>query len=172
MNPMNMAGMNAGNPAMGGGMPMMNNGANGVQIRQPEEQEETNYESRLNTYIYGYFLKKGQWDLARALKNSGQQFEPEIVHPEGAMNGANDQNDTKDGIDKRPDDLPDIGGDDQSGTFLLSWFCPLLGHLLGTEEEQSGDIHCEGFRCYVTGMLLLSIWAVNSNISTATTKTA
>ena len=121
MNPMTMGAMNPGNPAMGGAMPMMNNGAGGAQMRQQEETEETNYESRLNTYIYGYFLKKGQWDLARSLKNSGEQFEPPLVHGEGNINGA-DNEDSKDNIDsKRPNDLPQVG-DEPGGSFLLNWF--------------------------------------------------
>ena len=121
MNPMAMGGMNPGNPTMGGGMPMMNNVANGAQIRQPDDHEETNYEARLNTYIYGYFLKKKQWDLARSLKNSGEVFEPPIVHGEGNTNGAENE-DSKDGIDsKRPPDLPQVS-DEPGYSFLLNWF--------------------------------------------------
>ena len=121
MNPMTMGAMNPGNPAMGGGMPMMNNGANGIQIRQSEDHEETNYDSRLNTYIYSYFLKRGQWDLARALKNSSEQFEPPLVNGEANTNGT-DNEDSKDGINlKRPDDLPFVS-DESSDSFLLNWF--------------------------------------------------
>ncbi len=122
MNSMNMGGMNPGNPAMGGGMPMMNNGANGVQIRQPDDHEETNYEARLNTYIYSYYMKKKNYELARALKNSKEMFDPPLVHTEGNTNGT-DNEDTKDGVNlQRPDDLPIINEESQS-TFLYAWFC-------------------------------------------------
>lgn len=123
MNPLNMGSMNPANAAALGGMPMMNNGANGVRVRPAGDHEEVaNYEARLNTYIYGYHMDKGQWDVARALKNSGMQFEPRLEHSDGDMNGTDD---TKDGIkSQRPDDLPEvkISLDEQGGSFLLSWF--------------------------------------------------
>ncbi|CAD6591660.1 MAG: hypothetical protein ASARMPREDX12_006267 [Alectoria sarmentosa] len=123
MNQMNMGGFNAGNGALGN-MPMPNHGPNGVGGRMPDDHEDTNYEAKLNAYIYGYFCVKGKWELARALKDSGVEFEPPLVNDNA--NGANDsmQTDSKDGIDlKRPDDLPDINlGDGQGGSFLSSWF--------------------------------------------------
>lgn len=124
MNQMNMGGFNAGNGALGN-MPMPNHGPNGVGGRMPDEHEDTNYEAKLNAYIYGYFCVKGKWDLARALKDSGVEFEPPLVNDHA--NGSNDsmQTDSKDGIDvKRPDDLPDPHqlGDGQGGSFLSGWF--------------------------------------------------
>ena len=125
MNQMNMGGFNAGNGALGN-MPMPNHGPNGVAGRMPEDHEDTNYEAKLNAYIYGYFCVKGKWELARTLKDSGMEFEPLLERDHA--NGANDnmQTDSKDGIDvKRPDDLPDphqLGGDGQGGSFLSSWF--------------------------------------------------
>lgn len=121
---MNMGGFNAGNGALGN-MPMPNHGPNGVGNRMPDDHEDTNYEAKLNAHIYGYFCSKGKWDLARALKDSGMEFEPPLVNDNA--NGANDsmQTDSKDGIDvKRPDDLPDVShlGDGQGGSFLSSWF--------------------------------------------------
>ena len=90
----------------------------------PDDHEDTNYEAKLNAYIYSYFCVKGKWDLARALKDSGLEFEPRLLNDNA--NGANDnmQTDSKDGIDlKRPDDLPDVGlVDAQGGSFLSSWF--------------------------------------------------
>lgn len=123
---MNMVGFNAGNPALGT-MPMANNVPNGVTGRAGTNGEENNLEAKLNSYIYSYFLNKGQWDIARTLKNSGIPFEPPILHTDGDVNGADDsmQTDSKDGIidTKRPDDLPDIHKQDvQSGSFLLNWF--------------------------------------------------
>ena len=122
---MNMGGFNAGNGALAN-MQMPNHGPNGVGGRMPEDHEDTNYEPKLNAYIYGYFCVKKQWDLARALKESGVEFDPPLVNDHA--NGANDnmQADSKDSMDvKRPDDLPDphqLGGDGQGGSFLSSWF--------------------------------------------------
>ena len=124
MNPMNM-GFNANNGTLGN-MPMPNHGPNGVGGRMPDDHEDTNNEAKLNAYIYSYFCGKGKWDLARALKDSGLDFEPRLLNDNA--NGANDnmQTDSKDGIDlKRPDDLPvpDVGlVDAQGGSFLSSWF--------------------------------------------------
>ena len=124
MNQMNMGGFNAGNGALGN-MPLPNHGPNGVGGRIPDDHEDTHNEAKLNSYIYGYFCNKGKWDLARALRDSGVDFEPPLVNENA--NGAHDsmQTDSKDGIDvKRPDDLPDLNqlGDGQGGSFLSSWF--------------------------------------------------
>lgn len=124
MNQMNMSGFNAGNGALGN-MPMPNHGPNGVGGRMPDDHEDINYESKLNSYIYGYFCTKGKWDLARSLKDSGLEFDPPLQNDNA--NGANDgmQTDSKDGIDlKRPDDLPEVQNldDRQGGSFLSSWF--------------------------------------------------
>ena len=120
---MNMAGFNAGNPALGN-MPMPNNGPNGA-MRMPEEHiDEANSEGRLNFYIYEYLCQRRQYEAARALKNSGMPFEPALV--EGDANGVDDNmhTDSKANIDKnRPDDLPDVKGmPDGQGGFLISWF--------------------------------------------------
>lgn len=122
MNQMNMGGFNAGNGALGN-MPMPNHGPNGVGGRMPDDHEDTNYEAKLNAYIYNYFCVKGKWELAKALKDSGVEFDPNLGTDNA--NGANDnlQTDSKDGIDlKRPDDLPDALSDGQGGSFLSSWF--------------------------------------------------
>ena len=123
----NMAGFNAGGAALGN-IPMVNNVPNGA-MRQPEEQVEDtpNYEAKLNALIYHYLCTKGQYDSARAVKNSHMVFDPPLTG--GDVNGVDNsmQNDSKEGIDKnRPDDLPDIEGtmnDGQGGSFLLGWFC-------------------------------------------------
>ena len=121
----NMGGMNPGSSAMGG-MPMMNNGANGMPMRPTDDHEETDYGPRLNYFIYGYFLEKGEWDCARAMKNSGLPFEPDLVHPDADMNGADEKPETKDGIaNQKPGDLPRLQPSKHEGTggpFLLSWF--------------------------------------------------
>ena len=126
MNQMNMAGFGTGNPALGN-MPMANSGPNGAAGRVTEDGDEPNYENRLNTFIYGYFCSKGQWEMARTLKNSGVGFEPPLVGNK-EVNGSEDhgmQSDSKDGVDsKQPDDLPDVKmlNDANGGSFLLSWF--------------------------------------------------
>lgn len=125
MNQMGMTGMNPGNPAMRGGMSAMNNGANGVPMARPQEHEENNYPARLNYYIYGYFLERGMWDCARALKDSQTaEFFPPLIVDGGDMNGIDEKVDTKEGITKKPGDLPGISAskEDQQGGFLLSWF--------------------------------------------------
>ena len=120
-----MGAYNANNGGLGN-IPMPNHGPNGVGGRMPDDHDDTNNEARLNAYIYSYFCGKGKWDLARALKDSGLDFEPPLLNDNA--NGANDnmQTDSKDGIDlKRPDDLPvpDVGlVDAQGGSFLSSWF--------------------------------------------------
>ncbi len=124
MNPMAMAGPYAGNPALGN-MPMPNNAPNGMRM-QEEHTEEVNYEGKLNTFIYSYLCHKGQYESARALKNSGMPFDDPAL-ADGDVNGMNDgiHGDSKNNIDKnRPDDLPDVKvtSDGQGGPFLLSWF--------------------------------------------------
>ena len=122
MNPMHM-GFNANNGTLGN-MPMPNHGPNGVGGRIPDDHEDTNNEAKLNAYIYSYFCGKGKWDLARALKDSGLEFEPRLLNDNANSANDNMQTDSKDGIDlKRPDDLPDVGlVDAQGGSFLSSWF--------------------------------------------------
>lgn len=124
MNQMNMGAFNANHGALGN-MPMPNHGPNGAGGRMPDDHEDTNYEAKLNAYIYGYFCVKGKWDLARLLKDSGLEFEPPLQTDNA--NGANEsmQTDSKDGLDvKRPDDLPEVQNldDRQGGSFLSSWF--------------------------------------------------
>ena len=131
MNQMSMTGNMAGfpgHPALGN-MPMPDNIPNGAVGRMGDDHiEEANYEAKLNSLIYGYFFNRGQYDVARSLKESGASFDPPIVHSDNEMNGAdNMQTDSKDGINdiKPPLDLPDVKGlmnDGQGGPFLLSWF--------------------------------------------------
>ena len=130
MSHINMAGMNmnGGNGVMQGmpGMPLMNNGMNGATPR-PSEQDESDYEARLNAYIYDYFLRNENWDSARSFINSGVQMQPPPSR-DGDLNGTDDnvmQTDSKEDIDsKRPDDLPPskTQSDGQGASFLLDWF--------------------------------------------------
>ncbi|KAI4165909.1 MAG: hypothetical protein LQ342_000340 [Letrouitia transgressa] len=110
----------------GGGMPIMNNGANGATPRPGNEEDDPDYETRLNTYIYDYFLKHEQYDCARSILNSGLSVKTVSKRRDGDVNGAGDMHtDSKDDLDsKRPPDLPlaDLPPDPQGGSFLLEWF--------------------------------------------------
>ena len=126
MSHINMAGMNGGNGVMAG-VPMMNNGMNGATPRPGGEQDDINYQARLHTYIYDYFIKSEQFECARALCNSGVTFFPRL-RQNNDVNGADDNamhTDAKDDPEsKRPDDLPppSIQSEGQGTSFLLEWF--------------------------------------------------
>lgn len=100
----------------------MNNGTNGTT---PRNEEENDFEARLNTHIYGFFLKSENYDCARALLESGVNMEPPVKRRDGEMNGIDDamQTDSKDDIDsKRPSDLPPVPGSADQPNFLLDWY--------------------------------------------------
>ncbi|KAM3071446.1 hypothetical protein ACMFMF_007917 [Clarireedia jacksonii] len=129
MNNVNMSGMNAMGGPVGGGMPMMNNGAAGAGIRQAMTNNNDN-RSQLNTYIYEYFLKNGMWDCARSLVNSNQPINVVKDSPErdNMGNGVGDDGgeDSKDDIDsKRPSDLfpPNLPKECPESCFLYEWWC-------------------------------------------------
>ena len=129
---MNMNGINGVN-GVGGGMPVMNHATNGIASRSGTDQDRDNdYEAKMNTYIYDYFLKHQQYECARALLSS--ELKVNYVHSKSSpgrnrdMNGV-DENamdaDSKDGINsKKPEDLPnpDIVGLNPNTSFLLEWF--------------------------------------------------
>lgn len=129
MNNVNMAGMNAMGGPVGGGNPMMNNGAAGG-IRQPINDTQ---KSQLNTYIYEYFLTNEMYDCARSLLNSN---EPMHLNTKDSRrddngnimgNGADSMDgDSKDNLDsKRPDDLPapNLPKECPESCFLYEWWC-------------------------------------------------
>jgi len=89
------------------------------------------YQSRLNTAIYDYFLKNQEWDMARAMSKS--QLKPHYKQQQGprrvnGMDAGNemDQDGKEDSGDaKRPSDLPLAGGMDalaHESSFLLDWW--------------------------------------------------
>jgi hypothetical protein len=113
----NMAAMNnAGGPV--GGTPLMNNAVNSDNTQEVR--------ALLNTYIYDYFLKNKNYDLARQVVNELSVK----VFPNGGKSSPNQRNgvddmdmDSKD--EKRPDDLPapQIPGSSSSEEiFLLDWW--------------------------------------------------
>ncbi len=114
-----MAAMNAGGAF--GEIPLMNNGTNGATARAGSDQGEVDFEARLNTYIYGFFLKSENYSAARSLLDSGVPMYPNPRDKE--LNGTDDnvRSDSKDDMDsKRPDDLPTLN--DHPTSFLLDWF--------------------------------------------------
>ena len=132
---MNMVGMNPGPGGPVGGVPMMNTGS--VAPRDSIINMPENMVSKLNTYIYDYFIKRGYHDCARALV----QDESVILTTEPSMKaspGHRDVNgvdadpmltDSKDGDKlKIPDDLPrpSLPNDTQQSSFLLDWFMPWI----------------------------------------------
>ncbi len=127
-NNINMAGMGAMGGPVGGGMPMMNNGAPGARPTMPDN---VNQRSQLNTYIYEYFLRNGMYDCARSLLKSDQ---PMNVLKDSAgrrreENGVGDEGadgESKDDIDpQRPADLPDpnLPKECPESCFLYEWWC-------------------------------------------------
>lgn len=119
MNPM-MA-MNAGGGPVGG-TPNANN-ASGQQMGGLENSRKL-----LNTYIYDYFLKNGNFNLARQIwKELPINSTPSTKSSPGRANGVDDSMDTdsKDDVMKRPDDLPipAIPGDPTDNAFLSDWWC-------------------------------------------------
>lgn len=121
-------------------MSMMNNianGANGATPR-PGQDLEDEYEGKLITYIYDYFIRKEHFDCARALVKS--QLLPK--RQENDMNGVDDnamQTDIKEDVDsKRPDDLPPSQvSTDAQGSFLLEWFA-LFWDVFSAQRKRTG----------------------------------
>jgi hypothetical protein len=125
-----MNNVNAMGGPVGGGMPMMNNGAAGVRPPMPGNNDQR---SQLNTYIYEYFLRNGMYECARSLVKSDQPMSlikndsPGRRRDDGTLgNGTEDGgDDSKDNIDsKRPSDLPEPNLPKESDTcFLYEWWC-------------------------------------------------
>jgi hypothetical protein len=129
MNNVNMGGMNAMGGPVGGGMPMMNNGAPGGGLRQQIPAND-NQRSQLNTYIYDYFLRHGMYDCARALLQSDPTMKVIKESPgrrrDDNGNEDGEDADSKDDVDsKRPDDLPrsDVPRECPESCFLYEWWC-------------------------------------------------
>lgn len=102
----------------------MNNVTNGATSRASSDQEENDFEARLNTYIYDFFVRSENYECARCLLRSRVAMEPQVRLRED-MNGNDDSMhaDSKDDIDsKRPDDLPAGPFNSDNSNFLLDWF--------------------------------------------------
>jgi len=119
-----MAGI--GPPA--GGPPAMNNDFNNVNGAQALIDPKT----QLNTYIYDYFLKNNQIELARALQQSDLMVLTNQVPSRSSpgrrdANGSDDANDveSKDDTLKRLDGLPSakVPPNCPNDSFLHDWWC-------------------------------------------------
>lgn len=106
-----------------GGAAVMNNGG---QRRADQNDPQV----LLNTYIYDYFLKNEQYELAKMVLSQKLEVLTESdskSSPKNRVNGVDDSMDTdnKDDVHKRPSDLPrpKIGPDTSDNSFLLDWWC-------------------------------------------------
>lgn len=136
MNNIGMASMTAmAGPGVGGPVPMtMNNGAMPaiqqmpLQQQQQQQQQQTQaHRTMLNTYIYDYFIKEGLYDVARSMLTNESninilQKDSPGRRDNGAEGDAMDT-DSKDDVNKRPDDLPAANIPISSDScFLYEWF--------------------------------------------------
>ncbi|GAM43501.1 hypothetical protein TCE0_050f18365 [Talaromyces pinophilus] len=127
MNSINIAGMAGMNAMPGGpvgGVPMMNTQS---VSREPNMTQESVY-MQLNTCIYDYFLKRGQFDVARMLLNDEniKLDTDDVKSSPNHMNGVDgdtSMGDTKDEKIRIPDDFPRPRVPMDSGnSFLYEWF--------------------------------------------------
>lgn len=111
-----------------GGPPAMSNDFNGVNGAQPFVDPKT----QLNTYIYDYFLKNNQVELARALQQSDLVVltNPLQAKPSPGRRGMNGSDeimdaDSKEDLQKRIDGLPTakVPLNCPSDAFLYDWWC-------------------------------------------------
>ena len=84
----------------------------------------------LNTYIYDYFMKEEQLDLAKALlekSNLQVNTQPPIKTSPGRRdaNGVDEDNDSKDEVKKRLAEMPipKVPGNCPGDAFLYDWWC-------------------------------------------------
>ncbi|KFY82557.1 hypothetical protein V500_10469 [Pseudogymnoascus sp. VKM F-4518 (FW-2643)] len=147
-----MAALNAMGGAVGGAVPMMNNGVPGNQRALPVDDSQQR--ARLNTYIYEYFICNEMYDCARALINSEQPVNLLKGSPNQQRDangnpvdggGSDDMEDSKEGIDmKRPDDLPapNLPRESSESCFLFEWwslFWDMFNAQRGKSESQNAQ---------------------------------
>lgn len=127
MNPINIAGMAGMNAMPGGpvgGVPMMNT----QSVSRDQNMTQESVYMQLNTCIYDYFLKRGQFDVARMLLNDDNikldtdDAKSSPNHMNG-VDGDTSMGDTKDDKIRIPDDFPRPRVPMDSGnSFLYEWF--------------------------------------------------
>ena len=127
---------------------MMNHVTNGTGSRTGNDQDrDADCEAKMNTYIYDYFLKHEQFDCARALFRSDLKVNYSTKSPNRNrdVNGIDENSmdtDSKDNLDsKRPEDLPspEIGGLNQSTSFLLDWFSLFWDMFLAQRKDSKAS---------------------------------
>lgn len=120
---MNMSSM-PGIGAPGGAQQQMPNMGTPRDHNAPSDTEK-GYRLKLHTYIYDYFLKTEQFDLARALHNAVEiqhSVQPKQSPDQKGVNGVNDLDKDK---ARRPDDLPlpEVPTHNLDSPFLFDWWC-------------------------------------------------
>lgn len=147
MNNVGMGNMNAMAGPVGGPMSMgMNNGAMPAAQQMPQQPQTQTHRTMLNTYIYDYFIKEGLYDVARAMLSSEQainvlQKDSPGRRENGVGNGDDPMDtDSKDDLNKRPDDLPAANIPISSDScFLYEWFGLFWEMLNGHRLKPGGN---------------------------------
>lgn len=111
-----------------GGVPMMNSASTAAPRSEPPPTQEQTY-TQLNTCIYDYFLKRGQYDAARMLLNDESVKLDTDADPKtspGHMNGVDgdtSMTDSKEEKVKIPDEFPRPRVPiDSANPFLFEWY--------------------------------------------------
>lgn len=136
---------------MGGAMVMLvNNGNHPPAASSSGSNSQSDLKRRLDTYIYDYFLKNGHHQHARALfrdESIKLYTDPSTKaspsrRRDGEMNGIDENamdTDSKDDVNKIPDDLPKphVVDNAQCG-FLYDWF-GLFFDIYGASRNKKAD---------------------------------
>ncbi|KAF2100860.1 hypothetical protein NA57DRAFT_74459 [Rhizodiscina lignyota] len=138
---MNMAGMAGAGGPVGGGAQAANAMARGA-INQNRVRLDM-----LNTYIYDYFIRQEQWDVARAMHKAAKtsdnmplSFADGKPSPSGRdVNGVGDAMDTDSKDFKKPADLPDSKFGPNDGCFLMDWWSQFWD-LYDGQRQKGGQV--------------------------------
>lgn len=138
-----MAAMNGANGSIGA-LPLMNNGPNGATPRHGGEPDDFDFEGRLNSNIYDYFVKSGHFECARALMKSEARITPALRAIDGDVNGTDE--DSKDDLgSKRPSDLPPPSDPSPGSPFLLEWFSLFWDVWNAQRKKPSASAHAMSY---------------------------
>ncbi len=176
----NMASMNAMGGPVGGPMAMANN--NGVLPPQagggPRQLQLDSSRTLLNTYIYEYFMRYKMYDAARAVWNNDPNInvkkEDERRDRNGSLigNGLGDDpmdTDSKDGLDQKPDDLPNpnVPTPVPDSCFLYEWFC-LFWDVFNSQKGKGSSLQVNQ---YVSHTQVCSVhgWKLSLSVCIANT---
>lgn len=124
-----------------GGQQMMNMGTPG-NAPGGNGRDDT-HRNKLHTYMYDYFLRNGMFDMARMLldKVEIETADPKQSPGQRNMNGDSMEQDSKDNILGKPDDLPMPKIAPCDSSFLLDWWgqfwdCYLAQRGRGTQQTK------------------------------------